>query len=127
MQVTPTLDIALIGLPALLLGLIIGYVIGGMPNLRLIDRIGLGIIISGIGGLIFSLLVSFFVPITSLETITSLEMMFIMLAFIGGYVLGLFLNWTPPVDSGPKSHIIYEPDDDDAFDREIDEALGTKE
>lgn len=119
MQIAP-LDIALIGLPALLLGLVIGYVIGGMPNLRLIDRIGLGIIISGIGGLIFSLLVSFFFPITSLE------MIFIILAFVGGYTLGLFLNWTPPIDLGPKSHIIYEPDDDDAFDREIDEALGNK-
>lgn len=121
MQTTPTLDIALIGIPGLLIGLVIGYVIGGMSSFRLIDRIGLGIIISGIGGLILSLLISFFV------SIASLEMMFIILAFVGGYGLGLFLNWTPQVDSGPKSHIIYEPDDDDAFDREIEEALGRKE
>ena len=51
-------------------------------------------------------------------------MIFIVLAFIGGYFLGLFFNWAPPADSGPKQHIIYEPDDDDAFDREIEEALG---
>ncbi len=121
MQVTPTLDIALLGFPGLILGLVIGYLVGGMTSFRLLDRIGLGIIISGVGGLILSLLISFFIQITSLV------MMFVMLAFVGGYALGLFLNWTPPVNSGPKSHIVYEPDDDEAFDREIEEALGTKE
>ncbi|MGY5871443.1 MAG: hypothetical protein RTV72_04280 [Candidatus Thorarchaeota archaeon] len=118
MQVSPTLDIALIGLPGLLIGLLIGYIVGGMSSLRLIDRVGLGIMISGIGGLILSLVINFFIPIGSLE------MIFIVLAFIGGYFLGLFFNWAPPADSGPKQHIIYEPDDDDAFDREIEEALG---
>ena len=121
MQATPTLDIALLGLPGLFLGLVIGYSVGGMISLRLIDRIGLGIVISGVGGLILSLLISFFIPITSLV------MMFVVLAFVAGYGLGLFFNWTPPVETGPKSHIIYEPDDDEAFDREIEEALGGKE
>jgi hypothetical protein len=118
MQVAPTLDIALIGFPGLLIGLLIGYIIGGMSSLRLIDRVALGIMISGIGGLILSLLINFFVPITSLE------MIFVVLAFFGGYFLGLFLNWTPPADPGPKHHIVYEPDDEDEFDREIEEALG---
>ena len=121
MQITPTLDIALMGIPGLFLGLVIGYMIGGMANLRSVDRIGLSIGISGVGGLILSLAISFFIPITSLVT------MFIILAFIGGNILGLVLNWTPPVDSGPINHIIYEDDDDDAFDREIEEALGGKE
>ncbi|MCJ7817765.1 MAG: hypothetical protein MUP60_02840 [Candidatus Thorarchaeota archaeon] len=121
MQVSPTLDIALIGMPGLLLGLLIGYVVGGMPSFRLIDRIVLGIFISGAGGLVLSLAVNSFILISSLET------MFIILAFAGGYGLGLFLNWESPADSGPKYHIVYEPDDDDAFDREIEEALGSKE
>jgi len=121
MQVTPTLDIALIGIPGLFLGLALGYMIGGMGNFRSVDRIGLSIVISGVGGLILSLVISFFISITSLET------GFIILAFIGGSILGLVLNWTPMVGSGPKSHIIYEPDDDDAFDREIEEALGGKD
>ena len=120
MQVGPTLDIALIGMPGILLGLLIGYIIGGMPSFRLIDRIGLGIIISGAGGLVLSLAISFFI------TIGSLEMMFVILAFAGGFILGLFLNWKPPIKTKAKQHIIYEPDDDDAFDKEIEEALGGK-
>jgi len=120
MQVGPTLDIALIGIPGILLGLLIGYVIGGMPSFRLTDRIGLGIIISGAGGLILSLAISFFI------TIGYLEILFVILAFAGGYILGLFLNWKPPINTKTKQHIIYEPDDDDAFDREIEEALGGK-
>ena len=120
MQITPTLDVALMGLPGFFLGLVIGYMIGGMTSLRLVDRIGLSVVISGVGGLILSLAINSFISITSLVT------MFIILAFIGGNILGLALNWAPPVGSGPKSHIIYEPDDDDAFDREIEEALGGK-
>lgn len=121
MQISPTLDIVVIGMPGLFLGLIIGYIVGGMPSFRLVDRIGLGIIISGAGGLIFSLVFSSFILISSLEPI------FIILAFAGGYCLGLSLNWESPAHSGSKKHIVYEPDDDDAFDREIEKALGGKE
>ena len=121
MQFTPTLDIALMGIPGLFLGIVIGYMIGGMGNFRSVDRIVLSMVISGVGGLILSLVIGYFI------TITSLVIGFIILACIGGNILGLVLNWTPPVDSGPINHIIYEPDDDDAFDREIEEALGGKE
>ena len=121
MQVLQTLDIAVIGIPSLLIGLIIGYLVGGQSSLRVIDRFGLGIMVSGIGGLILSLAMSFYIPLQSPE------ILFIVLAFAGGYTLGLFLNWAPPKNTKPKNHIIYEPDDDDAFDREIEEALGGKD
>lgn len=120
MQVAHTLDIAFLGIPGLVIGLVIGYFIGGLSSFRLIDRFGLGIIISGIGGLILSLAMGFFIELYSLE------ILFIILAFVGGYFLGLFLNWTPPENSKPTNHIIYEPDDDDAFDREIERALSGK-
>jgi len=120
MQVTQTLDIALLGLPGLVLGVVIGYVIGGQSRFRSIDRFGLGVVISGIGGLILSLLLSISVPIHSLE------MVFVVLSLAGGYYLGLILNWVPPINPRPMNHIIYEPDDDDAFDREIEEALGSQ-
>ncbi|TFH08605.1 MAG: hypothetical protein E4H14_06105 [Candidatus Thorarchaeota archaeon] len=120
MQVTNTLDIALIGIPGLFLGLLIGYLVGGLSRFRLIDRFGFGIVATGVGGLILSLVTSFFVPLHSLD------MLFIILAFAGGYGLGLFLNWAPPINSKPKNHIIYEPDDDDTFDQEIEQALGGK-
>ncbi len=118
MQVTQTLDIAFLGIPGLLIGLVIGYVIGGLSSFRMIDRLGFGLIISGIGGLILSLLINTFIPFYSFEAV------FIVLAFAGGYYLGLFLNWTPLIIPKPKNHIIYEPDDDDAFDKEIEEVLG---
>jgi hypothetical protein len=118
MQVAPTLDIAFIGLPGLFIGLVLGYLIGGMKSLRIIDRFGLGLAISGVGGLILSLLMSFFIEISPLS------MLLVVLAFGGGYILGLSLNWKSPFKPSPKHHIIYEPDDDDAFDREIEEALG---
>ena len=117
MQFTPTFDIALMGIPGLLLGLVMGYMIGGMASLGSVNRIGLSMVISGVGGLILSLVTSYFITITSLVT------GFIILACIGGNILGLVLNWTPPVDSGPINHIIYEEEDDDAFDREIEDAL----
>jgi hypothetical protein len=120
MQVAPTLDIALVGLPGILLGVMAGYFIGGIPSLRLIDRIALGIIISGAGGLILSFAIGSFLLIGPLEII------FVVLSFAGGYILGLFLNWKSPVETKRKQHIIYESEDDDAFDREIEEALGGK-
>jgi len=117
MQVTQIWDIALLGIPGLFIGLMIGYIIGGQSSFRMIDRFCLGLIISGISGLILSLIISIFIPVQSLEIV------FIVLAFAGGYYLGLFLNWAPLIDPKPKNHIIYEPDDDDAFDREIEEVL----
>ena len=121
MQVTHSLDIALVGIPGLLIGVIIGYLVGGMSSLRVVDRIGLGVVISGISGFILSLVIGFFIPLTTIE------IGFVIFAFGGGFVLGLILNWRPPIKSGPKNHIIYEPDDDDAFDKEIEEALGGKD
>ncbi len=121
MQVGPTLDIAFLGLPGIFLGLVAGYVIGGMPSLRLIDRFFLGGVISTFGGLILSIAINVFIPMGSLE------MIFIVLAFLGGFIFGLILNWEAPDSSKSKHHIIYESDDDDeAFDREIEDALGGK-
>lgn len=120
MQGGPSLDVAALGLPGIVLGLVIGYTIAGMQNLRVIDRLLLGIVISSIGGLILSLAISIFIPMGSLE------MLFVILSFLGGYILGLVLNWESPHSSKPNHHIIYEPDDDDddEFDREIEDALG---
>lgn len=120
MQVGPSIDMAVLGLPGIILGLLSGYVIGGMPNLRFLDRLFLGVVISGIGGLILAL------GINTLLPLDSLTMVFVVLSSFGGYFLGLVLNWEPPDTSKSKHHIIYEPEDDDAFDREIEDALGGK-
>ena len=125
MQVIPTLDVAILGVPGLLIGLFFGYVLGGMTSLSFDYRIGLGIIISFFGGMITSLIgytlftMGFlFIPITTFEVIL------IILSYFGGYALGAVANWAPQPEKPPKRHIIFEPDDDDDFDKEIEEAVG---
>jgi hypothetical protein len=35
----------------------------------------------------------------------------------------LVYNWTPPPEPARKSHIIYEPYDDEDFERELNESM----
>ncbi|MHA1769320.1 MAG: hypothetical protein ACTSV3_05650 [Candidatus Thorarchaeota archaeon] len=122
MQLAPTLDLALLGLPGILLGMLLGYVFGGVETLRARDRLSLGIISSFVGGMILSLIIVVY------HEIQTMEMIFIILSFFGGYLLGVFSNWTPTYQPRAASHIIYDPEDEDAeFDRQIKEALGGSE
>jgi hypothetical protein len=125
MQGTPTTDVAFLGVPGLLIGLLFGYVLGGMSSLSFNYRIGLGFIISFFGGFITGLL---FIsePLNSYLTfpVGTFELIFMILSYLGGYILGAVSNWAPLPEKPPKRHIIFEPDDDDDFDREIEEALG---
>lgn len=118
MQIAPTLDTALLGVPGILIGLLLGYIFGGYESFRAIDRIGMGIISSIFAGVITSVILMIYVPLTTYEAI------FIVLSYFGGYILGAASNWAPTPEKPPKTHIVYEPDDDDeAFDREIEETL----
>jgi len=125
MQGTPTTDVAILGVPGLLIGLVLGYVLGGMSSLSFNYRIGLGFIISVFGGFITGLL---FIaePLSLYLTfpVGTFELVFMILSYLGGYILGAVSNWAPLPEKPPKRHIIYEPDDDDDFDREIEEAMG---
>jgi hypothetical protein len=57
-------------------------------------------------------------------SLSTFEAIFIVLSYFGGYCIGALSNWAPTPEKPPKTHIIYEPDDDDeAFDREIEETL----
>ena len=58
-------------------------------------------------------------------TIVFRQFIFIILSYLGGYALGAVANWAPLPEKPAKRHIIYEPDDDDEFDREIEEAMGS--
>ena len=121
MQVAPTLDTALLGVPGIFIGLILGYYLGGYEKFKAIDRIGLGIISSFFAGIITTVVLMMFVP-----TIATLEAIFIILSYFGGYALGAVSNWAPTPEKPAVRHIVYEPDeedDDDAFDREIEETL----
>ena len=127
MQGTPSIDVAILGVPGLLVGLLFGYTFGGMSSLSLNYRIGLGIITSFFGGLITGLLfmsqpLSSYIPFL----IGPFEVILMILSYLGGYVLGAISNWAPLPEPSLKRHIIYEPDDDEEFDREIEEVLGGK-
>ena len=125
MQVIPSLDVAILGVPGLLIGLLFGYILGGMTSLGFDYRVGLGIIISFFGGMITSLIMySLYTMGLLLIPITTFEVILIILSYFGGYVLGAVANWAPLPEKPPKRHIVFEPDDDDQFDREIEEAMG---
>ncbi|MBN2229384.1 MAG: hypothetical protein JW779_07290 [Candidatus Thorarchaeota archaeon] len=117
MQPTSILDIAYISAPSLIVGMILGYVFGDLGTLRSIQRIGLTIFSSIWGGLIIAILLAPFFTVGTFEILISI------VSFLGGSIIGLSSNWTPPKEKSRKSHIIYEPDDEDDFDRQIEEAL----
>jgi hypothetical protein len=108
-----TLTIVTIGV---VLGYIAGRVVGHQDSIAFRERILLGSAIVTIGGLMF--------PI-ALMLVFSLEPAYGLMAagsLAFGFLLGAAMYWSPS-RSQPKSRIVYEPDDDDDFDREIDEAL----
>ncbi|MHA2322535.1 MAG: hypothetical protein ACXACG_12860 [Candidatus Thorarchaeota archaeon] len=116
MQGTPTIDVGILGIPGLMIGLMFGYFLGGMTSLNFNYRIGLGIIVSFFGGLITALLfnsdpIRTYLPDTI--SISTFEVILIILSYFGGYALGAVANWGPLPEKPPERHIIYEPDDDD--------------
>lgn len=115
----PTIDLAILGIPGILIGLVLGYTFCGYERFKAIDRIIMGIISSIFAGIITTVVMMIFIPEASSQA------GLIVLSYSGGYALGAASNWAPTPEKPPKSHIIYEPDDDDdeAFDREIEETL----
>jgi hypothetical protein len=105
------------GMPGLLIGFGVGYVIGSQKNLSTRDRIGLMVLVGAIGGLIVSLSIMTVFPLTSLDIFLGILMC------IGGTAFGGSINWESSPPKLPQSHILFEPEDADEFDREIEEAL----
>ena len=108
------------GIGPVIVGIIAGFPLGSIEKLQSIERVLLAILVGGSIGVIFSLAVAPFVPATSISYILA------VLVSTGGTMMGMALNWNPAKPRGSKHHIIYEPDDEDAFDREIEEALKGK-
>lgn len=120
MQPITTIDITIIILPGILIGAAFGYAIGEMSSLRIFERIILSVVASTLLGIILSLFFNYLLPITTFSVFLS------VISVLGGLILGLSYNWTPPPERSRKSHIIYEPYDDEDFEREIEESLGGK-
>lgn len=128
MQFTSPTDASILGVPGLVIGLLFGYFLGGMTSLNFNYRIGLGVIVSFFAGLITSLVfisdpINSFLPES--VSVRTFEVIFIILSYFGGYALGAVANWAPLPEKPAKRHVIFELDDDDDFDREIEEAMGS--
>ncbi|MBS3794025.1 MAG: hypothetical protein KGY80_03965 [Candidatus Thorarchaeota archaeon] len=120
MQLLGIMD-AVVSLTSLSLGIGTGYVIGGLKDAGRLERIALGALISVIGGVLISLLFGTYL-MTRLPPIP-LQ----IVAFTVGTITGGVWHWQTPVSKDPDRHIIFEPDDDEEFEREIEEAFETKE
>ena len=126
MQFAPIFDnISLITI-GIITGLIFGYIICGMPSFSFNYRIGLGVVISLFSGVITGLLIIALAPDLSLllPQIESFQLLLLILSNFGGYILGAMANWAPLPEKVAKRHVVFELDDDDQFDREIEEAMG---
>lgn len=117
-QMLPPLDLIEYGIPPILVGLIIGYAIGGSSHLSIRERIGFAVAICLLGGLTLSVLMFVWLPVTTQSVL------FGIISFSGGYAFGTVYHWSPPEKPASKPHVIFEPEDEEEFDHEIDKALG---
>ena len=126
MQFAPIFDNISLLTIGIITGLIFGYIICGVSSFSLNYRIGLGVIISLFSGAISGLLIIAFAPDLSLLTspIETFQFLLLILSNFGGYILGAVINWAPLPEKVAKRHVVFEPDEDDQFDREIEEAMG---
>lgn len=108
------------GIPGLFVGFIIGYAIGGSKNLRNSDRLLLIIAFGLLGGTIIAFLLNWAIDVGTFEILLSI------LSTFGGIIFGAGTHWERPPPPPPKRHVVFEPDEDDEFDREIEEAFKGK-
>ncbi len=118
-QVTSELFLIAYGVPALFVGLLAGYSFGGHKSLTRVERIGFGFVICVLGGLVMTFLLTPFAPVSMPNVFVQ------VLSFSVGYVFGALNHWAPTESSARKRHVVFEPEDDEEFDREIDKALGS--
>lgn len=83
-----------------------------------LDRILLGAISGFIGGIITGIVLGYVLsPGNSIMLIT-------IISCLVGALFGESLNWAPPPKKGPKRYVYFDPDDDEEFDKEIEDSLG---
>ncbi|MHA1811830.1 MAG: hypothetical protein ACTSYX_00190 [Candidatus Thorarchaeota archaeon] len=117
MQLIPYEQVILFSLPAILMGLGAGHALGGQATVPAKTRVGVTIVVGALGGAVIALLVASFRGAETMFYLLS------VLSCIAGSLFGMVINWAP---EPPKiaHHVVFTPEDDEEFDREIEEALG---
>jgi len=105
----------------LFIGLGIGYTLGGVTKFSQGFKMTAMPIMSIIGG--YVLAASFALSLSVEWNLVILS----ILSFLGGGILGMVVNWKATAEEPSKRAIIFAPEDDEDFDREIKEALGDEE
>ncbi len=116
MQLIPYEIVIIYSIPSILIGMGMGYYLGQQSKMSGRSRIGLGIVLSMITGLVVALLIS------TIREGTSIHYLLSMLSSLGGALFGMAAGWTP-TPHRYVHHVIYEYEDEDEFDHEIEEAL----
>ena len=110
--------------PAIFVGIIIGYILGGRSSFSELDRIATGAIISVVGGLVTTFIIASYAPVDGGMS----ALLYGIAGFAGGCVFGQLVSWQPYYKRDEKKiRMIFEPEDDDEYDREIEDALGGKQ
>ena len=102
------------GLPGIILGVAIGYIVGGQKGLRTIDRVGIGLAVGFIGGIIISLMLVVIVEPGDFGIMLSI------LATTLGVGFGEAINWESAPKKGKTRRVVFDPDEDDReFERQL--------
>jgi hypothetical protein len=106
------------GFPPIIFGTFFGYILGSKEKIPSVYRALLCAIISVGGGyLLAQYALDLLIPVTFNFIILSI------MGFAGGVILGMILNWKPYQHVPIPQHILYEPEDEEEFDKELDDAI----
>lgn len=127
------LDALYAGLPGLMAGFLVGYILGASKSLSMRDRFFITLTVGLIGGVIIALILQNTGIIVSRpdvppdEEAARLSLMFLLsiMTTFGGIGVGAALHWEPFAEPPPKRHVTFDPEEDDEeFDRQLREAMG---
>jgi hypothetical protein len=127
------LDALYSGLPGLLIGFLVGYILGASKSLSTRDRFFITLTVGLIGGVIIALIlqntgiIAVRPDVPSEEEAARVSLMFLLsiMTTFGGIGVGAALHWEPFAAPPPKRHVTFDPEEDDEeFDRQLKEAMG---
>lgn len=123
------LDALYAGLPGLVIGFLVGFILGASKSLSTRDRFFISLTVGLFGGVIITLLLltTGLIVVSPDEDPARLSLMFLLsiMTTFGGIGVGAVLHWEPFAAPPPKRHVTFDPEEDDEeFDRQIKEAMG---